>query len=167
MDNADNSPKKSATYLPSRILLGICDSLSSCAFVLRNGKNVELEHTKSSELGNRTQYLPLKAQVLLRQLRTLSKGENDLIFPTATGLYLSTTKVNEALKRISRKLGIKYMSSHKIRFWAITALCRETGGDITAVGAYAGQACRQTTLHYIRRAQDEAVQKAAARKVFG
>lgn len=59
------------------------------------------------------------------------------------------------------------MSSHKIRFWAITALCRETGGDITAVGAYAGQACRQTTLHYIRRAQDEAVQKAAARKVFG
>lgn len=67
----------------------------------------------------------------------------------------------------ARKLGIKYMSSHKIRFWAITALCRETGGDITAVGAYAGQACRQTTLHYIRRAQDEAVQKAAARKVFG
>ena len=135
--------------------------------VLRNGKNVELEHTKSSELGNRTQYLPLKAQALLKQLRTLSKGDNDLIFPTATGLYLSTTKVNEALKRISNKLGIKYMSSHKIRFWAVTALCRQTGGDITAVGAYAGQACRQTTLHYIRKAQDAETQREAARRVFG
>ena len=135
--------------------------------VLRNGKDCVLEHTKSSELGSRTQYLPPKVQALLQRLHSEDTMLDDYIFSTTTGKYLSTTKLNQVLKRISNKAGIQYMSSHKIRFWAVTALCRETGGDITAVGAYAGQACRQTTLHYIRKAQDAETQREAARKVFG
>lgn len=135
--------------------------------VLRNGRDEVLEHTKSSEFGSRTQYLPPKVQALLQRLRSEDTVPEDYIFSTATGKYLSTTKLNQVLKRISSKTGIRYMSSHKIRFWAVTALCRQTGGDITAIGAYAGQACRQTTLHYIRKAQDAETQREAARKVFG
>lgn len=133
--------------------------------VKRNGTWCEVDHTKSSETGNRKQYLPPKIQRLLNTMQASQKGE--YIFSTEQGYFLSTTKFNSYLKRICNKVGIDYMSSHKIRFWSVTALVRQTGGDITAVGAYAGQKNRQTTLHYIRSAQDEDVQRRAAAAVYG
>lgn len=98
-------------------------------------------------------------------MKASHKGE--YIFSTEQGYFLSTTKFNIYLKDICNRVGIDYMSSHKIRFWSVTALVRQTGGDITAVGAYAGQKNRQTTLHYIRAAQDEDVQRKAAAAVYG
>lgn len=133
--------------------------------VKRNGKWCEVDHTKSSETGNRKQYLSPKMQELLDKMR--EKKVNEYIFPTEKGLFLNTSKFNDYLKGICEKVGIDYMSSHKIRFWSVTALVRQTGGDITAVGAYAGQKNRQTTLHYIRAAQDEDVQRKAAAAVYG
>lgn len=133
--------------------------------VKRNGKWCEVDHTKSSETGNRKQYLSPKTQELLDKMR--EKKVNGYIFPTEQGLFLNTSKFNDYLKDICGKVGISYMSSHKIRFWSVTALVRQTGGDITAVGSYAGQKNRQTTLHYIRAAQDEDVQRKAAAAVYG
>lgn len=133
--------------------------------VTRNGRQVELEHTKNPENGNRDQYLSSKAIEMLEHLRKTSTS--DLIFPSAEGHYLTTKKFNEKLAFIASHTGIPYMSSHKIRFWSVTAIARASGGDITATGKYAGQSCTQTTLHYIRYAQDEDVQRAAARAVMG
>lgn len=133
--------------------------------VKRNGKWCEVDHTKSSETGNRKQYLSPKIQRLLNEMK--KDQRNEYIFPTEQGLFLNTSKFNDYLKDICGRVGISYMSSHKIRFWSVTALVRQTGGDITAVGSYAGQKNRQTTLHYIRAAQDEDVQRKAAAAVYG
>lgn len=133
--------------------------------VTRGDVQVEVEHTKSGEHGSRTQYLSPRAIELLEHLK--AHRTSMLIFPTEEGGYMRTENVNRALKRICNWTGVPYMSSHKIRFWAVTAMVRATGGDITAVGAYAGQHCRQTTLHYIRKAQDEEAQRTAATAVFG
>ena len=133
--------------------------------VRRGGAWCEVDHTKSAETGNRKQFLPPKIQRLLSEMQASATGE--YIFSTERGLFLSTPKFNRYLQSICSKVGIPYMSSHKIRFWSVTALVRQTGGDITAVGAYAGQKNRQTTLHYIRAAQDEDVQRRAAVAVYG
>lgn len=133
--------------------------------VTRDGKQTELDHTKSAEYGNRTQYLSQKAIALLEMLK--ANRTSMLIFPSEHGDYLSTITFNKCLKRISNWTGIPYMSSHKIRFWSVTALCRETNGDIAAVGEYAGQHCRQTTLHYLRKIQGDDKKRSAATAVFG
>lgn len=134
--------------------------------VTRNGKQVIVAHTKSAEKGNRIQYLSGKVQKMLNEMKPEDAGPDDLIFTSGNGQLLSTEFFNRRLRWLCEKIGIPYKSSHKIRFWAVTALVRQTGGDITAVGRYAGQACQQTTLHYIRYAQDEQVQKSAAAAVF-
>ncbi len=136
--------------------------------VKRGGQWCEVAHTKSAETGSRKQYVPLKIQRLLAKMKESQGSQHsEYIFATERGLFLSTPTFNRFLKRICDKTGIAYMSSHKIRFWSVTALVRATGGDITAVGAYAGQKNRQTTLHYIRAAQDEDVQRKAAAVVYG
>lgn len=132
--------------------------------VTRGGKQVEVNHTKSAEHGDRTQFLSPEAIALLQRLRETSTS--DLIFPSETGMYLRTDKFNERLKFICNKTNIPYCSSHKIRFWSVTTFSRVSGSDITAVGRYAGQRNKQTTLHYIRKAQDEDAQQAAAKKVW-
>ncbi len=48
------------------------------------------------------------------------------------------------------------LSSHKIRFWSVTALARATGGDIQTVMYAAGHVDKNTTLHYIRAVQSDA-----------
>lgn len=130
--------------------------------VPRNGKLTYVEHTKEAERGNRLQYLPAKACTVLNQMRPEDATADDFIFSTEHEEFLSTTVFNRRLAFVCREAGVPYQSSHKIRFYAVTAMARATHGDITATGRYAGHCCTQTTLHYIRYAQDEAVQKAAA-----
>ena len=130
--------------------------------VPRNGKLTYVEHTKEAERGNRIQYLPEKACAVLDQMRPEEATVEDFIFSTEHDGFLSTTVFNRRLACVCKEAGVPYQSSHKIRFYAVTAMARATHGDITATGRYAGHCCTQTTLHYIRYAQDEAVQRAAA-----
>lgn len=132
--------------------------------VTRGGRQVEVNHTKGGEHGARKHPLAPKAIALLEHLRETATSE--FIFPSEQGKFLRTDKFNERLKYLSKWTGVPYQSSHKIRFWSVTALCRATGGDIVAVGALAGHHCEQTTLHYIRRVQQEDTQNEAARAVF-
>ena len=48
-----------------------------------------------------------------------------------------------------------HLSSHKIRFWSVTALARATGGDIQTVMYAAGHVDKNTTLHYIIAVQSD------------
>lgn len=133
--------------------------------VTRNGKQVELEHTKSGEHGSRE--IPL-AQSAIDLLERLKKTRTSmLIFQSEGGDFLSTNKLNRVLERLSKWTGVPYMSSHKIRFWAVTSIAKATGGDIAATGAFAGQHCKQTTLHYIRAIDEQETIAKASRAVFG
>lgn len=57
---------------------------------------------------------------------------------------------NEELQRICETLGIKYRSSHQIRFTVATLLYDE-GVSITKISSLLGHADTATTWHYIRK----------------
>ena len=57
---------------------------------------------------------------------------------------------NEELQRICKALGIKYRSSHQIRFTVATLLYDE-GVSITKISSLLGHADTATTWHYIRK----------------
>lgn len=133
--------------------------------VTRDGKQVAVEHTKGGEHGSRTEYID--EPEVIAMLEHLKEHRNSmLIFPSERGDYLSTGVVNKALKRLSNWTGIPYMSSHKIRFWAVTKLTQVSGGDITTVGTYAGHHNKQTTLGYVVDTNTKKAQRGMARQAF-
>lgn len=66
------------------------------------------------------------------------------------GKQLIPNTFNEELQRICQTLGIKYRSSHQIRFTVATLLYDE-GVSITKISSLLGHADTATTWHYIRK----------------
>ena len=62
---------------------------------------------------------------------------------------LRTNMVNKNLKRICEKAGVEYLSSHKIRFWAETAMFEANLPDYV-IQYIAGHVDPATTNHYKR-----------------
>ena len=62
---------------------------------------------------------------------------------------LSTNMVNKKLKRICEQADVPYLSSHKIRFWAVTAMYDSNIPDFI-IQYTAGHADPATTNHYKR-----------------
>lgn len=122
------------------------------------GKNrfVEVNHTKGGEHGERVLPLSERAMRVLNALNARLRTSDDAhIFVNRAGQPLDRNKFNIHLKRITESVGIPYLSSHKIRFWSVTALARATGGDIQTVMYAAGHADKNTTLHYIRAVRSD------------
>ncbi len=57
--------------------------------------------------------------------------------------------VNKNLKKICEQVGVEYLSSHKIRFWAVTAMFDANLPDYV-IQYTAGHADPATTNHYKR-----------------
>ena len=62
---------------------------------------------------------------------------------------LQTNMVNKNLKKICEQVGVEYLSSHKIRFWAVTAMFDANLPDYI-IQYTAGHADPATTNHYKR-----------------
>ena len=62
---------------------------------------------------------------------------------------LQTNMVNKNLKKICEQVGVEYLSSHKIRFWAVTAMFDANLPDYV-IQYTAGHADPATTNHYKR-----------------
>lgn len=71
------------------------------------------------------------------------------------GRQLIPDTFNEELQRVCNTLGIKYRSSHQIRFAAATLLYDE-GVSITKISSLLGHADTATTWHYIRKNSPDA-----------
>ena len=65
---------------------------------------------------------------------------------------LQTNMVNKKLKRICEQAGVEYLSSHKIRFWAVTAMYNQNIAD-SVIQYTAGHSDPATTNHYKRLAK--------------
>lgn len=65
---------------------------------------------------------------------------------------LQTNMVNKKLKRICEQAGVEYLSSHKIRFWAVTAMYNQNIAD-SIIQYTAGHSDPATTNHYKRLAK--------------
>ncbi len=70
----------------------------------------------------------------------------------ANGHPLQTNMVNRKLCKICDKAGVQYMSTHKIRFWAVTAMYNQNIPDYL-IQYTAGHADPATTQHYKRLAR--------------
>ncbi len=138
--------------------------------VERNDKDgkwcqVELDYTKSGEDGDRKLPVSKKAAQLLEDLRNLNPDSEYIMVNTA-GTIIKTNKFNDYLRKYCNACGIRYLSSHKIRFYAVTEQAR-AGMDLLTIQHNSGHRCKSTTLHYMRLVQNDPVVDERWEKVFG
>ena len=108
--------------------------------------------------GNQTEgfrFIPLTSEAtdIIRKI-TKVNPDGEYLFMRKGKMLLGDT-FNERLKKICNHLGIKYRSSHQIRFTTSTMLY-EAGMDITHLSTLLGHSDTRTTFHYIRQQQADA-----------
>ena len=132
-----------------------------------NGKwcQVRLDYTKSGEDGDRKLPVSSKAKMILKQLK-LRNPDNEHIVVNGAGTIIKTNKFNEYLKKYCESCVIRYLSSHKMRFYAVTEQAK-AGLDLATIQYNSGHKCKSTTLRYIRNARNDAVSDEKWEKVFG
>lgn len=96
---------------------------------------------------NRYQNLSDLAIDFLKEQRKES-AFNEYVFIT-NGHPLQTNMINKNLRKICENAGVQYLSSHKIRFWAVTAMYDSNLPDYV-IQYTAGHADPATTNHYKR-----------------
>ena len=100
------------------------------------------------ESGVRILNLSPRAQGILEKA-CKEGGRDGYIFKGSTGNFLYQHTFSNHLKKVCKAVGIRYRSSHKIRFWAASAMAAK-GADIMTLMATGGWADKQTALHYQR-----------------
>lgn len=132
-----------------------------------NGKwcQLELDYTKSGEDGDRWLPVSKTARSILSQLKLLS-GDSDFILTNQAGTTVKTNKFNEYLKKYCEAAGIRYLSSHKIRFYAVTEQAK-AGVPLPNLQYNSGHRDPGTTLGYIRAAHCEEKDFELWERIFG
>ena len=120
-----------------------------------NGKwcQEECDYTKAQEEGSDgggERWLPLSktAKQILYQLKLLC-GDGEYILINKAGTTIKTNKFNEHLQKYCKACGIRYLSSHKIRFYAVTEQAK-LGKSLPDIQYNSGHRNRSTTEGYIR-----------------
>ena len=115
-----------------------------------NGKTIHVcvNHTKSGIAeGNRYQPLSeLATKILKLQMDKAPDGEYLFM---ENGHPLDTTQFNRWLKRFCQEAGVRYLSSHKIRFRAVTEMYM-AGFEDAQIQIASGHADPRTTDRYKR-----------------
>ena len=109
---------------------------------------VLLDHTKGGEGGDRVLPVSPRARKYLQMARR-RRPFGKLILESEAGTPLRTNRFNEKLRKFCESAGIRYLSSHKIRFYAITAQT-EAGMDLATIQYNSGHKSPQMTYHYMR-----------------
>ncbi len=116
-----------------------------------NGEQIVKDQTKSGlSEGNRELPLTERAERVLNSIPRPEDKES-LIFHKDYK-PLRTQTINSHLLDTCRKLGIRYLSTHKIRAWGITEALA-SGMDQASIMRIAGHASPQTMRHYVRTAR--------------
>ena len=116
---------------------------------------VRVEHTKSKkESGNRLVELNDAAYKVLKS-RYQKHPFDEYVF-MYDGKPLTTDEYNKVLKRICKRAKVRYFSSHKIRFWAVTKMA-ENHMTMEEIKRAAGHSDIKMTEHYIRHCKSSAV----------
>ena len=109
---------------------------------------VLLDHTKSGEGGDRRLPVSPRARRYL-QLARRRRPFGKLILESENGTPLRTNRFNEKLKAYCQAAGVRYFSSHKIRFFSITEQAA-SGMDLATIQYNSGHKSPQMTYHYMR-----------------
>ncbi len=109
---------------------------------------VLLDHTKSGEGGDRRLPVSPRARRYLQMARH-RRPFGKLILESERGTPLRTNRFNEKLRQYCEAAGIRYLSSHKIRFYAITEQAA-SGMSLATIQYNSGHRSPQMTYHYMR-----------------
>ncbi len=96
--------------------------------------------------------LPLSPRAERMLMKIPRPEEKDSLIFIRDYKPIRTQTVNDHLRNVCRKLGIRYLSTHKIRAWGITEALA-AGMDQASVMRIAGHASPQTMQHYVRVAR--------------
>ena len=129
--------------------------------------DVDVDHTKSHlAQGNRWVPVSSEASRILEELRKINGEKKYIIHGTGKAEFsISENHFNEKLKIYCREAGIQYHSSHKFRFYGITALY-DAGVSEPAIQYIAGHASADMTRRY-RRSQNTHIDEDIIEAVFG
>lgn len=122
--------------------------------VAKNGKNrsdEDVAHTKGGkEEGRRWVLVPQGAAETLEKLRALNGNKKYILNGSKDARYsIPENKFNEHLRTYCEACGITYRSSHKFRFYGISAMY-EAGISEQSIQYSAGHSDPRTTRHYNR-----------------
>ena len=112
--------------------------------------SVDTPHTKGSR-NEGMRYYPVSAEAkaILDELKELT-GNSEYIFANGNGINpISTNKFNAKLEKVCRKVEVRYLSSHKIRFYMITRLYQGNVPEMD-IQYLAGHTDATMTRHYRR-----------------
>lgn len=126
---------------------------------------VELDYTKSGEDGDRVLPLSRSAMDIMKALKKMNPW-SEFILVNSAGTTIKTNKFNDYLKKYCTECGIRYLSSHKIRFYAVTEQAK-AGLDLLTIQHNSGHRCKTTTLHYMRMAGNDPVPDERWERIFG
>ncbi len=96
--------------------------------------------------GYRHEYLTDEALEILKVAREFNPDGKFIFMPY--GRVMNTDTFNDHLRKACEACGIKYHSSHKIRFYAASSAYN--GDNLVEIGKQMGQKNVSTTMHYLR-----------------
>ncbi len=115
----------------------------------KNYVDVDVPHTKGyAALGQRKFLLPTPCITILEEMRAIN-GDKHYVFQSSGQYPINPNHLNARLKELCNKLGIRYFSSHKFRFYWISSAYK-LGMDETIIQLIAGHASPEMTRHYNR-----------------
>lgn len=109
---------------------------------------VEVDYTKTGHnSGIRAFPLGKRAKKVIDVIRT-EYGEQEYLFTGKNKKPIYETPLRKHLWDACEKAGVRYRSSHKIRFWAASAMASQ-GASLQEMMRMGGWADKNTALHYI------------------
>lgn len=119
-----------------------------------------------SKKGKRDCIIPLSTVEVLEELRKIN-GQSEYICAGIGGdLPISTNTFNRYLKRYCNEAGIRYLSSHKIRFYTVSKMYDEEINE-NDIMYLAGHSNLSTTRHYNRKIRDIKLSSEQVENCFG
>lgn len=134
----------------------------------KNRADKDVPHTKSKlESGERIVPVSKEAAEILEQLKAINGKKRYILNGARDAEFsISDNRFNEHLKMYCEKVGIKYFSSHKARFYGITELY-EAGVPEYIIQYIAGHASVQMTQHYNRPDYTKEIDRGTWESIFG
>ncbi len=137
----------------------------------RDGKNrcdVLVNHTKNNRSdGERWITVSKEAAKVLEELRKINGKKKYILHGERNAEFsIPANRFNEHLRGYCKEAGVRYLSSHKIRFYGITSLY-DAGVEERVIQKIAGHCSPEMTRHYNRTHKQVIVDNAVWESAFG
>lgn len=119
-----------------------------------------------SRKGKRDCVIPPSAVEVLEELRRINDQSEYICAGVSGDMSISTNTFNRYLKRYCEEAGVRYLSSHKIRFYTVSKMYDEEINE-NDIMYLAGHSNLSTTRHYNRKIREIKLSSEQVESCFG